>query len=170
MLPVSTLASLPTWPATMPDRMTGKVAELQGLDSSELRNRWVEAFGGPPPKRMSRDLLLRALAYHVQEQAEGGLGKAARKHLMRLAQGSGVGPGPLSPLAAHLKSGDHLVREWRGETHQVTVFEEGFGYRGERYNSLSRIALKITGTRWSGPLFFGLRKSRAPTKEDGNGQ
>jgi hypothetical protein len=154
----------------MPDRMTGKVAELQGLDSSELRNRWVEAFGGPPPKRMSRDLLLRALAYHAQEQAEGGLGKAARKHLMRLAQGSGVGPGPLSPLAAHLKPGTRLVREWRGEIHQVTVLEDGFDYRGGQYNSLSRIALRITGTRWSGPLFFGLRKSRARFKEDGDGR
>ncbi len=146
------------------------IAELEALSAPELRGRWLEGFCNPAPPRASRDLLLRALAYRIQERAEGGLSKAALRDLVRLAQGNGVGPGPVSPPAAHLKPGTRLVREWRGEIHQVTVLEDGFDYRGGQYNSLSRIALKITGTRWSGPLFFGLRKSRAGSKEDGDGR
>jgi hypothetical protein len=114
---------------------------------------------------MSRDLLLRALGYHVQVQAEGGLGKSARKRLAALMASKENGDQPPRPAAPQLKPGTRLVREWRGDVHQVTVRDDGFDYRGTQYASLSRIAREITGTRWSGPLFFGLRKAGVQTKE-----
>ncbi len=148
----------------MSSLVDSKIAELQGLDTPALRALWGEAFGRPPPKRMSRDLLLRALAYHVQEQVEGGLSKAARKRLGRLADPKRKGSRAPRPPAPRLKPGTRLVREWRGDVHQVTVLDDGFDYRDIRYASLSRIAREITGTRWSGPLFFGLRKAGIQTK------
>ncbi len=152
--------------STLVDR---EIGALQSLDTAALRARWGEAFGTPPPKRMSRDLLLRALAYHVQEQAEGGLSKAALKRLAALAHPKGNGMQSPGPATSKPRPGTRLVREWRGEVHQVTVCEDGFDYRGSRYASLSRIAREITGTRWSGPLFFGLRKTgaRKETTPDG---
>ncbi len=138
---------------TIPDR----IADLEALSTPDLRLQWEHAFGRPAPKRTSRDLLLRAVTYHLQEQAKGGLSKVALRRLARLADANGENSPP-PPAAPRLKPGSRLVREWRGEAHQVTVLDDGFDYRGTRYTSLSRIARAITGTRWSGPLFFGLRK------------
>ncbi len=69
-----------------------------------------------------------------------------------------------------LKPGSHLIREWRGEVHRVTVLDDGFDYRGTRYASLSQIARAITGARWSGPLFFGLRNTGSRAKEATHGR
>jgi hypothetical protein len=133
-----------------------QIADLQALDAAELRSRWREVFGSPAWKGVSRDLLLRGLAYRMQDLAEGGLSKAALRSLAKLGKSDGgVEPRSSTP---RLKPGTRLVREWRGETHQVTVTDAGFEHRGSRYTSLSEIARLITGTRWSGPLFFGLRK------------
>ena len=136
-----------------------KVNALQVLRRAELLARWQRAFGRPAPKRISRELLLLTLAYQIQERAEGGLSKAARKRLSgRGGADGGVTPPPRS-RAPRLKPGSRLIREWHGEVHQVTVRDAGFEYRGESYRSLSQIARTITGTRWSGPSFFGLRKA-----------
>jgi hypothetical protein len=135
-----------------------QIADLQALDAAELRSRWQEVFGSPAWKGVSRDLLLRALAYRTQEIAEGGMSKSALRSLARLAGANGSVIPPPRSSTPRLKPGTRLVREWRGETHQVTVTDTGFEYRGSRYASLSEIARLITGTRWSGPLFFGLRK------------
>ncbi len=136
-----------------------KIAVLQALETQAVRARWEQALKRPAPKGISRDLLLRALAYHVQEQAEGNLSKAALKRLAALADPNDHRSRPPRPSALRLRPGTRLVREWRGEAHQVSVLDDGFDYRGERYASLSQIARIITGTRWSGPLFFGLRKT-----------
>jgi hypothetical protein len=133
------------------------IAGLQDLDTQTLRARWHKAFGHPAPRHMSRDLLLRALAYNVQEQAEGGLSKAVLRRLAKLADSNDKGVQAATLPAPRLRPGTRLVREWHGEIHQVIVLDNGFDYRGTRYPSLSRIAHEITGTRWSGPLFFGLR-------------
>ncbi len=146
------------------------IAELEALTAPQLRARWQDAFGKPAPKRASRDLLLRALAYRLQEQAEGGLRPATRRRLARLAGLNGEDPKPARLAAPRLKPGSRLVREWRGEVHQVTVLDDGFDYRGTRYGSLSRIARAITGTRWSGPVFFGLRRSAARSRKDNDGR
>jgi hypothetical protein len=145
----------------MPRSILQRIAGLAAMTTPDLRDRWESLFGRPAPKRASRDLLLRALAYRVQERAEGGLSKAAKKRLVRLASGNGADPNPGQPPAPRLEPGTRLVREWRGEVHQVTVLEEGFEHRGATYGSLSQVARTITGIRWSGPVFFGLRKTRS---------
>ncbi len=113
----------------------------------------------PPPAKLRRELLARALAYRMQERTAGGLTAATRTKLRALAEGGkshsneeGVEPRRLTP-------GTHIIREWGNETHQVTVDARGMVYRGHRYRSLSEIARLITGTRWSGPLFFGVTSS-----------
>ncbi len=139
--------------------MTDPIAELATLSTAELRARWERAGGRPAPKRASRDLLLRLVAYHLQEQTEGGLSKATRRRLAKLGGLNGqVSQPPASPTP-RLKPGCRLIREWHGVTHSVIALDHGFDYRGTRYASLSQIARTITGARWSGPLFFGLRKA-----------
>lgn len=133
-----------------------QLAELQDLDLPSLRARWVEAFGSPPSKHIRRDLLLRALAYQVQVQAFGGLRPPTRRRLIRAAEEIAAGRTPSAiPLA--IKPGTRLLREWQGVTHEVIVLEAGVQYQGKTWTSLSAVAREITGTRWSGPLFFGLR-------------
>ncbi len=154
----------------MADSLANRLAELETLNTAELRARWEQAFNRPVPKRASRDLLLRALAYHVQEQAEGGLSKATRRRLAKLAGLNGENREPISSPNHRLKSGSRLIREWHGVTHSVTVLDDGFDWRGNRYTSLSQIARAITGARWSGPLFFGLRKSGSRAREGTHGR
>ncbi len=154
----------------MSEALARQLAEIESASTAELRARWERAYQHPAPKRASRDLLLRALAYHIQEQAEGGLSKATRRRLAKLAGLNGENREPISPHSVRLKPGSRLIREWRGKVHRVTVLDDGFDYRGTRYASLSRIARTITGARWSGPLFFGLRKTGSQTKEATNGR
>lgn len=129
--------------------------ELRGLlklSRSSLAERWGALYGAPPPSRTSRSLMIRAVAYKLQEQAYGGLAPATRRILMRLREAESVAvPSP------ELRSGSVLVREWQGTAHRVTVIDDGFVYRDKRYGSLSEIARIITGSRWSGPRFFGLK-------------
>ncbi len=142
-----------------------QIAEMETMTAPELRQHWHRIFDLPPPKWISRQLMLYALAYRLQEQAEGGLNRAALKRLRQLADPNGVDVASLPPSTPRLKPGTRLVREWHGETHQVTVLDDGFDYQGARYHSLSEIARTITGSRWSGPLFFGLRKQAAKSSE-----
>ncbi len=143
----------------MPKALARQLVELESASPAELRVQWEQTNKHPAPKRASRDLLLRALAYHIQDRAEGGLSKAALKRLAHLADPKGNDGRPPRLAPPRLRPGTRLIREWGGAVHQVTIGEDGFDYRGARYASLSRIAREITGTRWSGPLFFGLRKA-----------
>ncbi len=154
----------------MPEALARQLAELESANTAELRARWERAYQHPAPKRASRDLLLRLVAYHLQEQAEGGLSKATRRRLAKLAGLDGENREPISPHSVRLKPGSRLIREWRGEVHRVTVLDDGFDYRGTRYASLSQIARAITGARWSGPLFFGLRKTGSRAREATHGR
>ena len=142
-----------------PSAVDKKVNVLQVLGRVELLARWNRAFKQPAPKRISRELLLLALAYQIQERAEGGLSKAARKRLSGHGGADGGVALPPRIMAPRLKPGSRLIREWHGEVHQVLVCDDGFEYRSRQYRSLSKIAREITGTRWSGPSFFGLRKA-----------
>jgi len=151
---------------SQPDR----IAELEALDTRELRSRWQHVYRLPAPKHASRDLLLRAVAYRLQEKAEGGLSKAALRRLAKLAGLNGGGTQPTPPSQPRLKPGSRLIREWHGVTHSVTVLGDGFDWRGNRYASLSQIARAITGARWSGPRFFGLRKTNSRAKEATHGR
>jgi hypothetical protein len=126
------------------------LADLARASRHRLAEHWRAYFGAAPPPRTSRSLLLRAVAYKMQERALGGLSTRARRRLN--------GPEP-RPVRRHrgLKPGTVLVREWHGVAYQVRVLEGGVLYHGERYRSLSEVARRITGTRWSGPRFFGLK-------------
>jgi hypothetical protein len=100
------------------------------------------------------------LAYRMQEKAYGGLKLSTRKRLQKLAGELKRDPKAQLPPNQRFKSGTKLVRQWQGKIHEVLVVDEGFNYRNKRYESLSEIAREITGTRWSGPLFFGLKPPR----------
>jgi hypothetical protein len=136
-----------------------KLTALATMSPAQLRAEWLHVHKSAPPA-MTPDLLRRAVAYRLQEQAYGGLKPAVKRGLERL----GAGLDRTEPVAVgslHIKPGTRLVRDWGGASHHVRVEEGGFFYRDQRYKSLSEIACTITGTKWSGPRFFGLtRRSR----------
>ena len=139
---------------------------LQGLadmDSATLRAQWRRLYRSNPPACIRRDLLALAVAWKRQEKARGGSSGATRRRLANLAKTLEEDGDLARSRAVRLKPGARLLREWRGETHMVLVTEAGFEWRGQRYGSLSVIARTITGTRWSGPRFFGLKNKPAAT-------
>jgi len=143
-------------------RTAKAVAEQASLE--DLRYEWRRLYRSEPP-RISRDLLLRGIAYRLQVLEYGGLSKATRRKLKTLAK-MVQATGRVAPnLGVSLKPGARLVREWRGRTHTVTVTEDGFDYAGTSYPSLTRIAKKITGAHWSGPRFFGLVRDGRTEKD-----
>lgn len=141
-----------------PDFVAEKLAAIPDLSRAELVEMWIVAYRHPPPKGLSRRLLEYAAAYHLQVQAFGGLKPATRRKLRQwtAAGGAGAVPQAQPAKAKVLSPGTRLVREWHGKTHTVEVLEGGFLCNGQRYRSLSEIACAITGSRWSGPRFFGL--------------
>jgi Protein of unknown function (DUF2924) len=151
--------------AAVPDLLTEQIAALEALSIEQLRNRWAEAYGKLPAPCSHRQFLVRGLAHRLQENALGGLASAPRRHLADLAGRLERDPETALSVPLRIKPGTRLIRAWRGERHQVTVLENEFAYRGARYRSLSAIARTITGTRWSGPTFFGLK-----TRRSGNGK
>jgi len=134
------------------------LVRLSEVTIFELRGEWRRLHRMPPPMRLSRDLLIRGIIYQLQERAYGGLSKAAARKLEQAAAGppshGAVNPTP----SVSLRPGTRLVREWGGATHTVLIHADGIEWRGQRYRSLSLVARKITGARWSGPRFFGLRQ------------
>ncbi len=126
------------------------------LTHAELKGRWQELYGSLPPVHISRKLLLRAVAYWMQEEAYGGLSAKARKQLARAARDLAAGRSLQAP-AAKIKPGTRLLREWQGVVHEVIVLEDSVLDRGKDWPSLSSVAREITGARWSGPRFFGLK-------------
>ncbi len=137
------------------------ITELNALSRTELRERFKELFGRPAPKRMSQPLLLRVVAYRIQEDAAGGPNRTLKRRLVKLSKELDAN-GTVTPTApTRIKTGTRLLREWQGETHSVTATGAGFRYRDKPYSSLSAIAREITGTRWSGPAFFGLKDRNA---------
>ena len=139
-----------------------ELVRLAGLPGHRLRIEWRRQFRSEPPAGMSRDLLLRAVTYKVQEHAHGGLSQAAKKMLRNLAvQIATEGADGALSLPPAIKPGVRLVRDWRGQAHCVLVLDDGFEYQSQRYRSLTEIARQITGAHWSGPRFFGIAPVRA---------
>ena len=134
-----------------------EITELEDLDLEGLRSKWKELFDQNSPAFRSPDIFRRMLAARIQERAFGGLTPDAKARLKKLAKAFGRNRGPF-PLSLTLKAGSVLAREWGGAIHKVRVLRDRFEYGGTRFNSLSEVAREITGTRWSGPLFFGLKK------------
>lgn len=129
-----------------------KVEVLETLDMSGLRELWRRRFGGPPELR-SRDLLRRILAFELQADVHGGLGPDLRQQLRSAST--------TRTSQLRLQPGTTVTRQWRGEHHVVQVTNGGFEHQGSTYKSLSEVARTITGSRWSGPRFFGLAEKGA---------
>jgi hypothetical protein len=133
--------------------------------------RYRELFHAEPPKSFGPDLLRRCIAQRIQERAYGGLSKESSRLLKQLIKATRNKPNGKLELPRRIKAGSELVRSWRGTTYRVKVTTEGFAFGGETYMNLSEIACKITGTRWNGPRFFGLRSTATSGSEDmSNGQ
>lgn len=120
---------------------------------SELQALYKEIFERPPPKRASLDFLRGNLAWAIQALRLNKDPATLRTHLIKQTTRSDT------PHKFRYKPGTRLIREWQGQTHEVTILDKGYRWQGEHYRSLSRIAQEITGTKWSGPRFFGMAKS-----------
>lgn len=136
--------------------LAAELKELGGLSTDALRQRWTKLFGMAPSPRISRDVLIRGTAYRIQEQAYGGLGKACRRQMQSLADTLREGGSIPVTQGQSFKPGTKLIREWKGKVHEVVIAGDTYIWTGKHYRSLSQIARAITGTRWSGPRFFGL--------------
>jgi hypothetical protein len=133
------------------------LSTLTNLRTQDLQNLWCKTFDIQPPEGARRDLLLCLLTYELQQRAEGRLPRSVAK---RLAAALPSARPPATTEVPVLRLGARLVRTWKGATHEITVVERGFAYRGRRYRSLTEIAKAITGAHWSGPRFFGLKTMR----------
>lgn len=137
-----------------------RLATLNHASATMLRQMWESVFGQPTPVRAQEEFLRRCIAYRLQEDTIGGLAPRLRRQLTELGQALNQGATSLPTPSPDLKAGTRLVRTWNGDTHRVTVGDGSFTYRDRSYRSLSEIARLITGTRWSGPKFFGVLKER----------
>lgn len=133
-----------------------EIAALPSLDPSTFKERWLSLFGAEPPPGLSRAFLTRALAYRIQERAFGGLKPTLKKFLAEVEGRSAKGQSSPAFGSASVRPGTVLLRDWRGTRHRVIARENGFEWNGGQYRSLSEVARGISGTRWSGPRFFGL--------------
>lgn len=151
-------------PATLASQVDDQIRVLEEATVLPLRKIWRERHGVDAPRGFSKDLLARALAHQIQEDAFGALEK-------RWAQRLECGPDAKRPAELNLKSGSVITREYQGKVHAVTILPGGFSWQSETYPSLSAIAYKITGTKWNGPRFFGLRvRSKRAQKSADNQQ
>ena len=158
------------------DRMPGtdKVdpaveAELDRLPATpivELRKRYRDLFRVELPKAFGPDLLRRSIAHRIQERAYGGLSREHQRGLDQLVKAAAAKPNGRLEIPRRIKPGSELVRTWNRRTYRVRVLEKGFAYDGKTFAGLSEIATLITGTRWNGPRFFGLRAS--PSADGGD--
>lgn len=154
-----------------PDEVEREVVALEQLDLPALRVKWRQLYRTEPPLKVRSGFLRRAVAYRIQELAFGGLKPTTRRRLKQIAQQvreqRAKDNHPIKYAAAStvidighprrvLSMGSQLMREWNGVTMVVDVVAGGFGWRGKTYKTLSAVALAITGTKWSGPRFFGL--------------
>ena len=145
----------------MPDPTSERLASLRQLSKSALCDLWKHVFEVPPPSPSRRDFMIPILGYRIQEQVLGGaLSSDSHRRLRQLACKFAADPNSAVSSEPSIKPGTRLVREWKGHVHVVHVEEKGYEYEGARYKSLSQIARLITRTRWSGPLFFGLKDKK----------
>ncbi len=144
----------------MDDHVTRQISELQSMPRAQLLDLWRTVYRKAAPPGIRREILVPFLAYKIQENAYGGLKPSVRAELRRIAESLKSNPsGRLG--RSRIKPGSRILRRWRGEMHEVFVEEVGYKYRGTSYKSLSQIARRVTGTRWSGPAFFGLKTTKS---------
>jgi hypothetical protein len=148
----------------MPDPINQRIAGLTKLSKTTLRVLWKELFGASPPPQLRKRLMIPLLAYRLQEQAFGSLRAASRGRLQQLARAFETNSDAAVSSIPRIRPGTRLVRQWGDHVHLVNVETSGYEYQGARYKSLSEIARLITGSRWSGPLFFGIKSEQPNNK------
>ena len=147
-----------------------EIAHLRGLDLRGIRSRWQSVFGRRAPAHLTRHLLFAVIAYRLQADRFGDLDYATRQVLDRTVAKEAE-PAMAARLASldqkrtGLTPGTVLVREWDRQSQRVMVMADGFAWNGQTYDSLSKVAFAITGTKWNGPRFFGLRDKEDRTTE-----
>ncbi|MEA2895975.1 MAG: hypothetical protein QOJ84_1590 [Bradyrhizobium sp.] len=144
-------------PKSADPAVEAELDRLAVMPIAQLRVRYREVFRADPPKAFGPDLLRRSVAHRIQEKAYGGLSRSTQRLLDQMVKAFSIKPNSRIVLPRRIKPGSVLVREWKGQSHRVMVLADGFAYEGETYTNLSEIAGLITGTRWNGPRFFGLR-------------
>lgn len=137
--------------------LSRKIATLPDLNKTQLLKIWAENFAQGPPPKLRKEIMVPVLAYRMQEREFGGLSHGARKRLKEIAQSLRKEKPPNDIATPNLVTGTRLIRSWHGQVHEVLSTDRGYEYRGTNYGSLSKIAREITGTRWSGPAFFGTK-------------
>ena len=156
----------------------GEVVAIDKMSFADLKLRWREMFGTEAPG-YNRPFLIKRLSYKVQEDAYGGVSIETRSKLDSVLDGAGYDElarprqaMTVTVAGGRMVPGTTLVRYWNDQRHVVTVLDKGFEYRGKPYRSLSAIANEISGTKWNGPAFFGLRRKgkAAVSRENGNGK
>ena len=145
----------------MPDPIAQRLAELPKLSKTALTKLWKQMFNVSSPCQMRRHLMIPMLAYQLQEQTFGSLSSVSRARLRQMARAFEANSSGSISAVPTLKPGTRLVRQWRDQVHLVNVETSGYEYQGVRYQNLSEIARLITGTRWSGPLFFGTKSEQS---------
>jgi hypothetical protein len=153
--------------ATVDPAVETELDRLPTAPIADLRKRYREAFRTEPPKAFGPDLLRRSIAHRIQEKAYGGLSTPTRRLLDQLVKAAMAKPSGRLELPRRIKPGSELVRTWKGRSYRVLVMADGFAHDGKTFASLSEIASEITGTRWNGPRFFGLRSSSNREGVDG---
>ena len=148
----------------MPDSIAKRLADLPGLTKPAVCDLWKQLFSSSPPPKLRRGLMIPILAFRLQEQAFGSLRAGARGRLRQLSRASERDSTSTIPSPPKIKPGTRLVRQWRDQVHLVNVEANGYEYHGAHYQSLSEIARLITGTRCSGPLFFGIKNEQGNSK------
>lgn len=143
--------------------LDAEIASLRDLSVKDLKARWRTILRREAPAHVPRHLLLRTLAYRLQVNAFGDLDEGEKRLLERAVSldGDQSRKADLDPVVTTVQQGTILSREWKGRMHRVAVLANGFAWNGKTYPSLSKVALEITGTRWNGPRFFGLRDKAA---------
>lgn len=146
--------------------MVKAIEELQDLSREELIQQWKKLFGTNSPQYAKKDLLVKYIAWGFQAKEQGGLSAQAKKQLEKLAekmnQKQEVNEADIKETCKNttleIKAGTKLIREYQGGKYEVIALDKGFEHNGKQYNSLSAIANEITGTRWNGKVFFGVKK------------
>ena len=139
-------------------KLASRIEALERMSTAEKKAAWREAYRTPAPPAFGAGLMARAIAHRWQEKVAGGLTRDELRRLTALAVRDEKARA--GKVAATIKPGTWLSRQWHGEVHQIVVLDKGYEYCGERFTSLSAIASRITGAKWSGPRFFGLKSPR----------
>jgi hypothetical protein len=148
----------------VPNPINDHLAALPQLDKTALHALWKQLFKASSPPKLRKDLMISVLAFRLQEQAFGSLSPRTRDRLRHLSRATEKNDDSVTSTVPLLRPGTRLVREWRDQVHLVNVEAKFYEYQGARYQSLSEIARLITGTRWSGPLFFGIKNEQVGSK------